>query len=96
MSGYNSKYRKGAIALGYKMDSDAAPKVIAKGSGELAQKIIDVARENKIFISEDPLLFDSLYKLDVGDEVPAKLYQVIAELLAFVYRVNNQRKRGYV
>ncbi len=86
--------RKGAIALGYDQSKNGAPKVIAKGYGELAERIISIAKENKILIKDDPLLFESLKKLETGEEIPAKLYQVIAELLAFVYKVNKKYQRG--
>lgn len=96
MSQSSSKFPKGAVALGYKPEKDQAPKVIAKGFGDVARKILEIAKENKIYIQEDPLLFDSLCKLQVGDEVPVKHYQVIAELLAFVFRLNKKVKRGYL
>lgn len=88
--------RKGAIALGYIAEKDAAPKVLAKGFGEAAERVIEIAEENKIMIREDVLLFDSLQKLEVGDEIPARLYQVVAELLAFVYKVNSKKKKSIV
>lgn len=94
MSEYKSKYVKGAVALGYNTSEDGAPKVIAKGQGFLAEKIVEVAKENRIMVEEDPLLFDSLYRLEVGDEIPAKLYQVIAELLAYVYKINGKKFQG--
>jgi flagellar biosynthesis protein len=96
MSKSSSKYPKGAVALGYKPDKDQAPKLIAKGLGDLAQRIIDIAKKNHIYVQEDPLLFDSLYKLQVGEEVPMKLYKVIAEILAFVFKINKKFKRGYL
>lgn len=88
--------RKGAIALGYNAEKDPAPKVLAKGFGEVAERVIEIARENKILVREDVLLFDSLYKLEVGEEIPARLYQVVAELLAYVYKVNSQKKKNIV
>lgn len=94
MSDYRSKYRKGAVALGYDSTKDTAPRVIAKGQGELAERIVDIAKENRIMIQEDPVLFDSLYRLETGEEIPAKLYQVVAELLAYVYKINNKNFRG--
>lgn len=96
MSNSSSKYPKGAVALGYKPAKDQAPKLIAKGMGDLAQRIVDIAKKNKIYVHEDPLLFKSLYKLQIGDDIPVKLYKVIAELLAFVFRINKKIKRGYL
>lgn len=94
MSGF--KQRKSAVALGYDMQKDSAPKVIAKGQGELAERIIAIAKENKIVVHQDPLLLESLYRIEVGEEIPAKLYQTVAEVLAFVYRLNRKLKRGYL
>jgi len=95
MSDSKRQKRNGALALGYNCKSNAAPKLIAKGFGEIAEKIVRIAQENKIIIHNDQLLFNSLYRLEVGDEIPVKMYQVIAELLAYVYKMNNQYKRGY-
>lgn len=88
--------RKGAVALGYNTQKDFAPKVLAKGVDSVARQIIDIAIENKILVREDPLLFDSLYKLEAGEEIPAKLYQVVAELLAYVYKINKKKKKSIV
>lgn len=96
MSGSDSTNRKGAVALGYKPEKQDAPHLLAKGVGELAEKIIKIARDNNILVQEDPLLFSSLNKLEVGEEIPTKLYQVIAELLAYVYKIDSKRKRGYI
>lgn len=82
------------MALGYDSKQDSAPRVIAKGQGELAERIVEIAKENRIMIEEDPVLFDSLYRLEVGQEVPAKLYQAVAEVLAYVYKINRKNIRG--
>lgn len=96
MSKRKKEKRKGAVAIGYNQSADSAPKVLAKGLGKIAEEIIEKAKKEEIFIKEDQLLFESLYKLDVGSEVPPKLYQTIAELLAFIYRINDKKKRGYI
>ncbi len=85
---------KGAIALGYESEKNSAPTILAKGIGELAEKIINTAEQNEILIKEDPLLFDSLYSLSVGDEIPVKAYRAVAEILAFVYKLEDQKKAG--
>lgn len=95
MLNYKPEQRKGALALGYNPEKNSAPKVVAKGFGEIAEKIIRIAQENKILIHNDQLLFNSLYRLEVGEEIPVKMYQVIAELLAYIYKMNKQVKRGY-
>ena len=81
-----------AVALKYERGKAPAPKVTAKGRGLVAEKILAIARENNIPVRQDKLLLDALYKLDVNEEIPEELYRVIAEILAFVYRMN--RKRG--
>jgi flagellar biosynthesis protein len=83
--------RKGqnkAIALKYHAKSDNAPKVIAKGKGKVAEKIIEIARKNNIHIHNDPDLIEILAQLDINEEIPPDLYIVAAELLAFVYSLN--------
>lgn len=75
-----------AAALAY--DQSGAPKVVAKGSGETARKIIEQALEHGIPIQKDEILVEALMKVDYGEEIPPQLYQVVAELLAFVYRLD--------
>lgn len=75
----------------YDAAREGAPRVAAKGSGELAKKILELAREHNVPIRQDPDLLALLIRVDVLDEVPADLYQAVAEILAFIYDVN-QRK----
>jgi len=82
--------RQLAIALRYNEDKEAAPRVLAKGSGKTAQKILDIALEQKIPVREDPDLVEALAKLDVGSLIPTELYPAVAEVLAFVYRQNQR------
>lgn len=84
--------RRGAIALGYN-EKEPAPKVLAKGFGRVADEIINIGDESGVVIKEDEQLFNSLRKLNVGEEIPPKLYLTVAEILAFVYRIN-KKKRG--
>ncbi len=80
-----------AIAIRYDQDSMAAPRVIAKGADFLAQRIREIAMENGVPIVEKPALARAIYKsVEVGQEVPAEFYKSIAEVLAFVYRLNNR------
>jgi len=89
----NKKPVKKAVALRYIPALDRAPRVTAKGSGLLAQKIIELAREHGIPLKEDPVLIQILSQLDFYQEIPPSIYVVVAEILAFVYSVNN-RWRG--
>ena len=77
-----------AIALKYDAARDQAPKITAKGNGYVADKIIALAREKGIPMQEDADLVRVLSQFDLNQEIPPSLYQVVAELLAFVYRLN--------
>ena len=85
------KQRK-AVALKYKPRSDTAPKVIAKGKGKVADKIIEIAGEHNIYIHNDPDLIEVLSQLDLSEEIPSDLYLVVAELLSFVYSLNRKER----
>jgi flagellar biosynthetic protein FlhB len=80
-----------AIALKYDTDEMDAPMVIAKGAGSIAKNIRRIARENDIPLVEDKQLARNLYSsTDIGQEVPIELYQTIAELLAYVYKLKGK------
>ena len=77
-----------AVALKYDQKNDRAPRVVAKGRGNVAEKIIDVAQENNVPLCEDKNLIQVLEALDLESEIPAELYRAVAEVLAFIYRLN--------
>ncbi len=79
-----------AAALEYDNRKDAAPKVIAKGRGAIAERIIELARKNNVPIKSDPALIQILSKLDIDEQIPIELYRAVAEILAFVYSANNR------
>lgn len=79
----NKQKTKQAIALEYD-PSDYAPRVIATGQGKIAEKILDIAREENVPVHKDEKLAKTLSMLDVGDAIPAELYEVVAEILVFV------------
>ena len=83
--------RRRAVALRYTPGKDRAPKVAAKGSGDVAERIVRTARELGIPVREDPDLMALLGGLDLEQEVPADLYLAVAELLAFVYALNGKK-----
>lgn len=83
---------KKAIALKYERGKDVAPKVTAKGRGAVAEKILALAREHGVPIEKDTTLLQALYRLDLNEEIPEELYQVVAEILAFIYRMNALKK----
>ncbi len=79
-------------ALKYEKYKDNAPKLVAKGQGRIAEKIIEIAREHNIPIKEDPDLIELLYKLDIYDEIPEELYKVVAEIFAYIYKISGKMK----
>lgn len=81
-----------AVAILYDAEKGTAPKIVASGKGEVARKIIETAKEAGVFIQEDPDLVELLAKIPLGQEIPAELYRTVAEVLAFVYKVNEQFK----
>lgn len=81
-----------AVAIIYDEAKSSAPKVIASGKGTIAEKIIETARAAGIHIQEDPNLVELLSKVPIGDEIPVELYQTVAEVLAFVYQINEKFK----
>src|ERR1041384_5244285 len=88
-------YRK-AIALRYLPKKDRAPKLVAKGQGYLAEKILELARQHNIPIRHDKNLVQILSRLDLNQEIPPQVYKAVAEILAFVYRLSQQRAAATV
>jgi len=79
-----------AVALKYDKKKDHAPKVIAKGRAEIAEKIIEIAKTYNLPLYEDKNLVQILEALDLETEIPAELYRAVAEVLAFIYRLNGK------
>jgi flagellar biosynthesis protein len=79
-----------AVALKYDRKKDNAPRVIAKGRGEIAEKIIEVAKAHNVPLYEDKNLIQILEALDLKTEIPPELYRAVAEVLAFIYRLNGK------
>lgn len=78
--------RKSAIALEYGAQT-RAPIVVAKGSGELGERIIEEARRRGVFIAEDPQLLELLAQLETDEEIPVECYTAVAVILAWAYRL---------
>ncbi len=89
------KGRKQAAALEYNMDNmeepQGAPKVIAVGEGMLAEKILSLARDHGIPILEDKEIVAKLVSVPVGAEIPPELYEAVARVLAFLYRLDQEQ-----
>lgn len=83
-----------AIALSYDPARPQAPRVTAQGSGPVARRIIELARQHDVPIREDPLLVQALSSLDLGQKIPPELYQVVAELFVWLYSLDQERRAG--
>jgi flagellar biosynthesis protein len=81
---------KQAVVLRYDGRNDLAPKIIGRGRGEFAEKLLELARQHKIPIREDKNLLEILSRLDLNQEIPADVYKAVAEILAFIYRLSNR------
>ncbi|MEE9255912.1 MAG: EscU/YscU/HrcU family type III secretion system export apparatus switch protein, partial [bacterium] len=82
-----------AVALSYRSELRAAPLLTAKGRGEVAERILELARIHNVPIREDADLVRLLAQLEIESEIPPNLYRVIAEIIAFVYFVNEKWKK---
>ncbi len=88
----NAKRRPAAAALQYDPQKPEPPQIIAVGRGVTAEEIVRIAKEHNIPLHEDPGLVEALARLDVAEYVPRELYTVVAEILAYVYRVDSEMK----
>ncbi|PLX68183.1 MAG: flagellar biosynthesis protein FlhB [Denitrovibrio sp.] len=84
--------RKKAAAIRYDTEQDKVPKLVAKGQGIIADKIIAKAKEHDVHIKEDEDLVEALSTLDLFDDIPEELYKVVAFLLAELYKINGKLK----
>lgn len=82
--------KKKAAALLYDLGSNA-PKVIAKGEGIVAENIVKKAKEENIVIYEDSRLVENLVRLNLNDEIPEELYQAVAEIIFYVYSLDQEK-----
>jgi len=86
----NKKKSSKAAAISYDAEKNRAPRLVAKGSGNIADKIIEIARQHDIPMVKDENLVQVLEALDLETEIPPELYRAVAEVLAFIYRLNNK------
>lgn len=84
--------RDKAVALRYNKELENAPRVIAKGEGNVADKIIALAKANDIPITEDSDLIQLLSAVELDEEIPSELYDAVAEILSWIYKANDQFK----
>lgn len=88
-----SAQRRSAVAMRYRA-GDAAPRVVAKGRGDIAQAIIERAREAGVYVHESPELVAMLMQVDLDEHIPPQLYQAVAELLAWLYALEREPGAG--
>ena len=84
------KKKAKAVALKYETEKDSAPRVVAKGRDFIAEKIIETAKVHNVPLHEDKNLVQVLEALDLDTEIPPELYRAVAEVLAFIYRLNQK------
>lgn len=82
---------KKAVALKYEKEKSAAPKVVAKGKGAVAQNIIKIAQEHELPIKKDADLVELLSKIEIDKEIPPNLYKAVAEIFSFIYNITNKK-----
>jgi flagellar biosynthetic protein FlhB/flagellar biosynthesis protein len=83
-----------AIALKYNTEKDAAPRVVAKGMRLKAEKIREIAKQYNIPVMKNVSLANSLYRVDVGQEIPEELFDAVAEILNFVWALQREQAGG--
>lgn len=96
MKPFNKKRKKitEAASLKYDPERDYAPQVTAAGKGFVAEKIIDAARSAGVPVYRDEALAETLTRLQIGEMIPRELYEVVAEVLAFVVGIDGKRSPG--
>lgn len=89
-----SESRQIAIALSHDDRTEDAPRVITKGYGELAEKILRLAFENDVKVRKDPDLAQILAAVEVDCEIPVEAFAAVAEILTYIYRANERVRAG--
>ncbi|WP_026692510.1 EscU/YscU/HrcU family type III secretion system export apparatus switch protein [Peribacillus kribbensis] len=84
--------RREAVALRYDSEREGAPRVTAKGKGQTAENILQKARENSIPVQKDSSLTGLLSQLELNQTIPEDLYQAVAEVFAFIYKIDKEAK----
>lgn len=88
--------RKEAVALTYKPGVIDAPTIVAKGKGKIADNILAKAKEHNVPIQEDASLVGLLGQLDINQTIPDELYQAVAEVFAFIYKVDREKGKSFL
>jgi len=88
---HRPNYSQRAVALRYEPKRDRAPKLVAKGRGYMAERILELARQYHIPVRQDRNLLQMLSRLDLNQEIPPEVYKAVAEILAFIYRLSSRQ-----
>ncbi|MER2077035.1 EscU/YscU/HrcU family type III secretion system export apparatus switch protein [Psychrobacillus psychrotolerans] len=83
--------RKEAVAITYNSDRNDAPKIVAKGKGKIAENILAKAEEFNVPVQEDASLVELLGQLDINQSIPEELYQAVAEVFAYIYKIDKEK-----
>lgn len=89
----NQEKQKQVAALKYNKDQDNAPKIVALGKRETADKILEIAKKSNVPVYENAPLAESLNKLMIGQEIPSELYEIVAQVLVFVAELDVKRTK---
>ena len=81
---------KKAVALKYDPGTNVAPQIVAKGQGYVAENILNLAQQNALPVYQNKTLVNMLMALDIDKEIPPELYTTVAEVLAYVYRIDSK------
>ncbi|MDR3495227.1 MAG: EscU/YscU/HrcU family type III secretion system export apparatus switch protein [Ancalomicrobiaceae bacterium] len=85
---------KQRLALALKYDGTTAPKVVAKGKGAVAEKIIAAAKENGVLVEENPFLAEALSHVELDAEIPVELYRAVSEIISYVLKTRSRVANG--
>jgi len=91
----NNELTQHSIAVALHYDGDTAPQITAKGSGELAEQIIAIAKKHNVPLQENNELVQLLSHLELGDKIPQELYLAVAEIIAFTYILKGKKPKGF-
>jgi flagellar biosynthesis protein len=91
MKHYPEEFIQKAAALKYDDKINNAPKVVAKGKGDVAKNIIKIAQENNLPIRKDEDLIELLSQVEIDKEIPPEMYKAVAEIFSFIYQLTNKR-----
>lgn len=83
--------RSSAVVLAYSSEQDSAPRVVAKGQGHIAEKLIETATEHGLPVHKDPELVRFLMQVDIEEKIPPTLYAAVAHVLALVWRAEAEQ-----